>query len=75
VDQISEVELTYYLVGAGGEDTPLFVHAFDMRWFLRNELVLLVERGGFEIEEIYGDLDRSPLTDDSPDIIVVARRP
>ena len=74
VDQISEVELIYYLVSDSGEETRLFTHAFDMRWYLRNELVLLVERGGFEIEEIYGDLDRSPITDDSPDIIVVARR-
>ena len=74
VDQVSEIELTYYSVNENGEDTRVFVHAFDMRWYLRNELVLLVERGGFEIEKIYGDLDRSPLTDDSPDIIVVAVR-
>lgn len=75
VDQISEIEMTYYVVNENGEDTPLFVHAFEMRWYLRNELVLLVERGGFRIEELFGDLDRSPVTDDSPDIIVVATRP
>ena len=75
IDQISEIEITYYLVNENGEDTRLFVHSFDMRWYLRNEIVLLVERGGFRIEELFGDFDRSPVTDDSPEIIVVATRP
>jgi len=74
VDQVSEIELTYYLVNENAEDTRLFVHAFDMRWYLRNELVLLVERAGFQIENVFGDFDNSPLSDDSPEIIVVAMR-
>ena len=74
VDQVSEIELTYYLVNESGEETRYFVHTFDMRWYLRNELVLLVERAGFQIEEIFGDFDSSPLTDDSPEIIVLAVR-
>jgi hypothetical protein len=74
VDQVSEIELTYYLVNESGEETRYFVHSFDMRWYLRNELVLLVERAGFQIENIFGDFDSSPLADDSPEIIVVAIR-
>ena len=74
VDQVSEIELTYYLVNESGEETRYFVHSFDMRWYLRNELVLLVERAGFQVEDIFGDFDHSPLTDDSPEIIVMATR-
>lgn len=74
VDQVSEIELTYYIVRDGGEDARLFVHSFDMRWYLRAELIHLVERGGFGVSAIYGDFDRSPLTDDSPEIIIVAER-
>lgn len=74
VDQVSEIEITYYMVKEGGEDARLFIHSFDMRWYMRAELIHLVERGGFGVSAIYGDFDRSPLTDDSPDIIIVAER-
>jgi hypothetical protein len=30
-------------------------------------------RGGFEVEETFGDFDRSALRDDSPEMIFVAR--
>jgi len=30
-------------------------------------------RAGFSVESMYGDFDRSPLVDASPEIIVVAR--
>ena len=49
------------------------VHAFGMRWYLRPELEHLVARAGFTLDTIYGNFDRSPLTDASPEMIVVAR--
>ena len=45
-----------------------------MRWFLRAELVHLLARGGFSVRSIYGDFNRSPLTDKSPEQIVCAER-
>ena len=44
-----------------------------MRWFYREELEKLMARAGFEGVEFYGDFDRQPFTDDSRNIIVVAR--
>lgn len=35
-------------------------------------LVALVERSGLRVAEAYGDFDRSPLTDASPEIVIVA---
>jgi len=71
-DQVSEVEITYYVTEQSGEKAERFVQAFDMRWYLKAELVHLLARAGFRVQSIYGDLDRSPFTDKSPDIIIVA---
>jgi hypothetical protein len=48
--------------------------SFDMRWFLRAELVHLLARSGFRVRSIYGDFDRSTLTDRSPELVVCAER-
>jgi SAM-dependent methyltransferase len=72
MDQVSEVELIYYLSNELGEDDQRFVQSFDMRWFLKGELVLLLERGGFRVRAIYGDVDRSELRDKSPEMLLVA---
>jgi SAM-dependent methyltransferase len=74
IDQVSEVELIYYVSGTAGGTAQRHVQAFDMRWFLRAELVHLLARGGFSVRAICGDFDRSPLTDTSPEIIVSAER-
>lgn len=72
VDQINDIELIYYITSAD-EKTERRVHSFPMRWYLRYELEHLLSRAGFVVEELYGDFDRSPLIDESPEIIVVAR--
>ena len=74
IEQVSEIELIYYISGGKGGKTQRQVMSFDMRWFLRAELVHLLARGGFRVRSIYGDFDRSPLTDGSPEQIVCAER-
>jgi SAM-dependent methyltransferase len=74
IDQVSEIELIYYISTGSGEAAHQHVQSFDMRWFLRAELVHLLARGGFSVRSIYGDFDRSPLTDKSPEQIVCAAR-
>lgn len=71
-DQISEVELIYYVSNENGREIERLVQSFGMRWYLRGELIHLLVRGGFRVKAIYGDLDRSPFTDKSPDIVIVA---
>lgn len=44
------------------------------RYRTHEELVESLTQAGFEVEEPYGDWDRSPLTETSPDIVLVARR-
>jgi SAM-dependent methyltransferase len=74
VDQVSEVELVYYVRNRANETPERFVQAFDMRWYLRDELIHLLARSGFRVKSVYGDFDRSPLTDKSKEIVVVAEK-
>lgn len=73
VDQYSEAELIYYVRNTDGT-TERLVHAFHMRWFWRHELEHLLARSGFRVAAIYGDFDRSPLIDSSPEMIFIAER-
>ena len=74
IDQVSEIELIYYISDELGGSAERHVQSFDMRWFLSAELVHLLARGGFTVRSLYGDFDRSPLTDKSPEQIVCAER-
>ena len=74
IDQVSEIELIYYISGAAGGTPERHRQSFEMRWFLRAELVHLLARAGFRVSSIYGDFDRSQLTDDSPEQVVCAER-
>jgi SAM-dependent methyltransferase len=71
--QINDAELIYYVQDSSGSTTRI-VHAFPLRYFFRFELEHLLARAGFEIAEFFGDFDRSPFTDSSPEMIVIAAR-
>ena len=73
-DQVSETELVYYVAPRAGAEEARFVQSFEMRWYLRDELTHLLARAGFRIDAFYGNFDRSPLTEPSPEMIVSARR-
>jgi hypothetical protein len=47
--------------------------SFDLRHFFRYELEHLLARAGFDDVTIYGDFDRSPIGQDSPAFVIVAR--
>jgi SAM-dependent methyltransferase len=72
-DQYSEVELIYYVRGADGK-TERLVQGFPMRWYWRYEVEHLLARCNFRVKAIFGDFNRSPLTDASPEMIFMAER-
>ena len=74
VDQVSEVELVYYVSDSRTGTPKRHAQSFDMRWYLRAELLHLLARSAFCVDAIYGDFDRSPLTDKSPEQVVCATR-
>lgn len=71
IAQVSEVELAYYVTDASGREERR-VQAFPMRWFFRWELEHLLARAGFRLLEVYGDFHGSPISGESPDIVMVA---
>jgi len=71
-DQVSEVELIYYVAPRPGAPPERFVQGFDMRWYLPVELGHLLARAGFRISAMYGDFTRTPLVDGAPEQVVCA---
>ena len=70
-------------VGAGGRRGPGMELVVGREWLsspsvwryrTHEELTGSLTRAGFEVEQTYGDWDRSALTATSPDIVLVARR-
>jgi len=72
-EQYNDVELIYYLTGKDGA-TERIVHAFPFRYFFRYEMEHLLKRSGFKIVNLFGDFDKCPLTDSSPEMIFVAEK-
>jgi SAM-dependent methyltransferase len=73
VEQYSDVELIYYVQHPDGRAERL-VQSFPMRWYMKSELIHLLARVGFRVTGIWGDFDRSPLSDGSPEMIFIAER-
>src|SRR6266852_3355920 len=72
-EQRNDVEMIYYVTHPGGRQERL-VFAFTIRYFFRYEVEHLLARCGFRVAALYGDFDRSPLVDTSPEMIFVAER-
>jgi SAM-dependent methyltransferase len=72
-EQTNDIELIYYVQDSAG-NVQRIVQAFPRRYFFRFELEHLLARAGFEITEFFGNFDRSPFTDSSPEMIVIAAR-
>ena len=71
--QYSEIEMIYYVREADGT-TQRLVQGFPMRWYWRYEVEHLLARCGFRVKAVFGDFNRSPLTDVSPEMIFMAER-
>lgn len=72
-NQVNEVELIYYVNHPDGREERL-VHAFAMRYLFRFEAEYLLERCGFQVENLYAGFDRSPYGSTYPgELIFLAR--
>ncbi len=71
VRQVNDVEIIYYV--RTGETVERIIHSFPMRWFTPVELEHLLARAGFRLDAAFGGFDRRRLTDEAPEIVIVAR--
>jgi hypothetical protein len=70
-EQCNDVEMIYGVTHPDGRKERL-VLAWTLRYFFRYEVEHLLARCGFRVTAVYGNFDRSPLRDDSPEMIFVA---
>lgn len=69
--QQNDVEMIFRVKHQGGKEETL-VMGWALRYFFRYEVEHLLARCGFLVEALYGNFDRSPLGDESPEMIFVA---
>ena len=72
-DQYNDVEIIHYVTYPEGR-TERLVQAFPFRYFFRYEVEHLLARCGFTVAELFGNCDKSPLADVSPEMIFVAEK-
>jgi SAM-dependent methyltransferase len=72
-EQVNDVEIIHYVTYPDGH-TERLVQAFPFRYFFRYEVEHLLARCRFRVAELFGNYDRSPLEDDSPEMIFVAEK-
>jgi SAM-dependent methyltransferase len=70
-EQCNDVEMIYGVTHPDGRKERL-VLAWKLRYFFRYEVEHLLAWCGFRVTAVYGNFDRSPLRDDSPEMIFVA---
>ncbi len=63
-----------YEHGNAGAAATTTEYLLEIRYFYRFEMEWVLEACGFEVEALYGNLDRSPFAADSPEMIFVARK-
>jgi SAM-dependent methyltransferase len=71
-EQLMHVTWIYDEIGDEGELSRTVVPVL-IRYFFYAEIRLLLELCGFEIDEVFGDFDRSPFEDGAPRMILVAK--
>jgi SAM-dependent methyltransferase len=72
-EQYNDIELTCYVTHPDGR-TERLVQSFPMRYFFRYEVEHLLELCGFRPVDVFGNFDRSPLGNESPEMIFVAQK-
>jgi SAM-dependent methyltransferase len=70
-EQQNDIEMIFAVKHADGKQERL-VFAWPLRYFFRYEVEHLLARCGFRVSAEYGDFDRTPIHDDSPEMIFVA---
>ena len=71
--QVRHLQVWYDVVDSGLA-LQRYSAAMQLRWFYRFELALLLEQAHLQVEDLYGSYELEPYTDESPLLLVVAKR-
>lgn len=72
-EQVNDFEFAVYVTHPDGR-SERHTESFPMRYFFPKEVEHLLARAGFRVVAVYGDFNRSPLLNDSPDMLTVAEK-
>lgn len=72
-EQRNDIEFIHDVTYPDGRRERL-VQPLSMRYFYRYEVEHLLALCGFRVAELYGNFDRSPFRDDSPEMVFVAEK-
>jgi len=72
-EQVNDVEFAVYVTHPGGR-TERHSQTFPMRYFFPKEVEHLLARTGFRAVNIFGDFNRSPLANDSAEMLTIAEK-
>lgn len=73
VEQVNEVRLIIDEVNDEGVVERRLLRDFEQRYTFRYEMAHLLELCGFSVEALYGDFDGGPVTEDTEDLVWVAK--
>ena len=73
VTQVNDVRLIIEEVSDEGVVERRLMRDYEQRYIFRYEMEHLLELCGFDLEGVYGDFDGGPVTEDSEDLVWVAR--
>ena len=74
VSQVNSARLIIEALDGSGLMLSRLYRDFDLRYTFRYEMEHLLELSGFEIESVYGDFDGGEVTEESDDIVFIARK-
>ena len=74
VSQVNSARLIIEEVSAAGLMTARHFRDFDLRYTFRYEMEHLLELSGYTIEHVYGDFELGDVTEQTDDLVVVARK-
>jgi len=73
VEQVAEAEIAWSIIDLMKGSVDVFSHKLKLGLFTLRELVHVLRETGFELCKAYEDCSKQPFTDESPEIVVVAR--
>ena len=73
VTQVNDVRLIIEEVSDEGVVERRLMRDYEQRYTFRYEMEHLLELSGFDLEDVYGDFEGGPVTEESEDLVWVAR--
>ena len=73
-NQIINEQRVIEVLDSDGRVVDRYYRPLTLRWIYRTEFEHLLARTGFRVAALYGDLDRSPISSDSSELVWIAEK-